>query len=102
MSSIWQWEFPESKPVIQRAEQFGIDSIKGLEQFLKIDPSYKMAAKYEQENWAYKYTDYVFGPPTIARTTMKYIRRMIRNQCIYIYWYDKTEYHFKCEHGRDP
>jgi hypothetical protein len=61
-----------------------------------------MAAKYEQENWAYKYTDYVFGPPTIARTTMKYIRRMIRNQCIYIYWYDKTEYHFKCEHGGDP
>lgn len=88
MASILQWKFPESDTIVQRAELFGPDSVRGLERFLKMDPSYKLSTKYEQENWAYKYNDYVFGPPTIARTTMKNIRRLIRNSCIYLYWYD--------------
>jgi hypothetical protein len=78
MASIWQWKFSECEAVKQRQELYGADSVQGLDRFLKIDPGYKSGAKYEQENWAYKYMDPVFGPPTIARTTMKNVRRMIR------------------------
>lgn len=97
MTSIWQWNFPESEAA-KKLPHLPED----LQKFIKIDPGFKSQAKYEQENWAYKYCDYVFGLPSLCRVTMRKMRNMVRQSCVFIYWHDRIEAHFKSEHGRDP
>ena len=56
---------------------------------------------YEQEGWAYKYVDHVYGFPTLVRYTFRKVRSILAQQSIYIHWFDRKEEHLKLEHCRE-
>ena len=69
------WQFPE---VDKCQHLIGLSNAK----ILTMDPGYKTSNTNEQENWAYKNVDFVYGFPSLVRFAHRKAKAILQSQCL--------------------